>query len=265
MGLLIVTGAGGIGVACARRLGSGSQLVLAEANPDRLAAAMVTLTDEGFDVQGHPLDVSDRGSVIGLVERCREIGPVSTIVHTAGLSPTMAPGRRILEVNLLGTALLIDAIAPLMVEGSVGVFVASMAGHLWPPDAELEARIATSAAGDVIAATGLPDDVDSDTAYAVSKRGVLVRVVAAARTWAKHGARIVSVSPGVVATPMGHQESAAQPVMREMLQQSPIPRLATPTDIAEAIAWLAGPTAGFVTGTDLLVDGGVVAAFQGWS
>jgi NAD(P)-dependent dehydrogenase (short-subunit alcohol dehydrogenase family) len=263
--VVAVTGAGGIGMACARRLGSGSRLVLAETNPEGLDAAVGTLIDEGFDVEGQILDVREPDSVKGLVERCQQAGPVATVIHTAGLSPTMAPGRQILEVNLLGTALLIEAIAPLMVEGSVGVFIASMAGHLWPVDAELESRIATAPATDVLAATGLPDDVDPDTAYAVSKRGCLMRIVAAAKAWGQQGARIVSVSPGMVATPMGHQESAAQPIMREMLQQSAIPRLATPTDIAEAVAWLASPAAGFVTGTDLLVDGGVVAAFRGWS
>ena len=177
----------------------------------------------------------------------------------------MAQGIRILEVNLRATAFLIDEFEKLVEVGTVGVFIASMAGHLWPLDDAREAAMATADPHGVIAATGLSPDVDPGTAYAVSKRGVMVRVVAAARAWGARGARIVSVSPGMIATPMGHQESAAQPLMNEMLEGSPIPRLGTPTDIAEAVAWVAGPSAAFITGTDVLVDGGVVASLRGWA
>ncbi|HEX3841577.1 MAG TPA: SDR family oxidoreductase [Acidimicrobiales bacterium] len=265
MSVVVVTGAGGIGLACARRLGAGHQLVLAEADPTCLDSVVPTLRDEGYDVLGHQIDISDTSSVEGLAKFVADCGPLATIVHTAGLSPTMASGERILAVNLGGTALLIDAFERLVGEGTVGVFIASMAGHLWPADRDREASVATAAAADVVGATGLAKDVDPETAYAVSKRGVMVRVAAAARAWGAKGARIVSVSPGMIATGMGHQESAAQPVMAEMLAASPIPRLGTPAEIAEAVAWLAGPGAAFVTGTDLLIDGGVVATSRGWT
>jgi NAD(P)-dependent dehydrogenase (short-subunit alcohol dehydrogenase family) len=265
MSVVVVTGAGGIGLACARRLGSGHQLVLADADGDRLDSVVSMLHDEGFEAHGYGIDVSDHPSVSGLATFATEHGVLAALVHTAGLSPTMAPGRRILEVNLKGTALLIDAFEPLVEAGTVGVFIASMAGHLWPIDAEVDTAIATAQAVDVVRATGLGDEVDSGTAYAVSKRGVAVRVVAAAPAWGARGGRIVSVSPGIIATPMGHQEYEATPFMEEMKKGGPIPRFGTPTDIAEAVAWLAGPGAGFVTGTDLLVDGGVVASLHGWS
>jgi NAD(P)-dependent dehydrogenase (short-subunit alcohol dehydrogenase family) len=265
MSVVVVTGAGGIGLACARRLGAGHQLVLAEADPTRLEVVVPTLQDEGYEVRGHQTDVSDSASVEGLAKFVADCGPLATVVHTAGLSPTMASGERILEVNLRGTALLIDAFGRLAGEGTVGVFIASMAGHLWPMDADRERSVATTEVTDVIAATGLPADVDPETAYAVSKRGVLLRVVAAARAWGLQGARIVSLSPGMIATGMGHQEGAAQPIMGEMLRGGAVPRLGTPTEIAEAVAWLAGPGAAFVTGTDLLIDGGVVATMRGWA
>jgi NAD(P)-dependent dehydrogenase (short-subunit alcohol dehydrogenase family) len=265
MAVVVVTGSGGIGLACARRLGAGHPLVLAEADGDRLNSAVTTLRDEGFSARGYEMDVSDGSSVSGLADFAAEQGPLGTLVHTAGLSPTMASGKRILEVNLRGTAHLVAAFESLAEPGSVGVFVASMAGHLWPIDDGFDRAVAAARPNDIIGATGLADDVDSSTAYAVSKRGVIVRIVAAAPAWGARGARIVSVSPGMIATPMGHQEYGATPLMEEMKEGSPIPRLGTPTDIAEAVAWLAGSDAGFVTGTDLLVDGGVVASLRGWS
>jgi NAD(P)-dependent dehydrogenase (short-subunit alcohol dehydrogenase family) len=264
MPVVVVTGTGGIGLACARRLGAGRELVLAEADGDRLHSAVTTLRDEGFAAHGYEIDVSDGSSVSGLATFAAERGPLATLVHTAGLSPTMAAGNRILEVNLKGTALLVATFETLAEVGTVGVFVASMAGHLWPIDDQFDQAVAAAHPDDVVSATGLADDVDSSTAYAVSKRGVVVRIVAAAPAWGARGARIVSVSPGMIATPMGHQEYKATPLMEEMKRESPIPRLGTPTDIAEAVAWLAGPDAGFVTGTDLLVDGGVVASLRGW-
>jgi NAD(P)-dependent dehydrogenase (short-subunit alcohol dehydrogenase family) len=265
MPVVVVTGTGGIGLACARRLGAGHQLVLADADGNRLHSVVSTLSDEGFAAHGYEIDVSDAPSVSGLAAFAAEHGPLATLVHTAGLSPTMAPGNRILDVNLKGTALLVAAFEDLAGMGTVGVFVASMAGHLWPIDDQFDRAVGTAHPDDVVGATGVPADIDSSTAYAISKRGVVVRVVAAAPAWGARGARIVSVSPGMIATPMGHQEYEATPVMHEMKERSPVPRLGTPTDIAEAVAWLAGPDAGFVTGTDLLVDGGVVASLRGWS
>jgi NAD(P)-dependent dehydrogenase (short-subunit alcohol dehydrogenase family) len=265
MSVVVVTGAGGMGLACARRLGSGRRLHLAEAEPTELEEAVAALSDEGFDVDGSVVDVTDREAVEALAEAAAAAGPVAALVHTAGLSPTMAAGRRILSVNLGGTALLVDAFEAVATQGTVGVVIASMAGHLWPMDPGAERAIATAPADAAVAATGLADDIDASTAYAVSKRGVIARVVAAAPRWGRRGARIVSVSPGIIATPMGHQERAATPMMDEMLRQSPVSRMGTPTDIAEAVAWLSSPAAGFITGIDLLVDGGVVASMRGWS
>jgi len=261
--VVVVTGAGGIGLACARRLGSGHHLVLADADRGRLESVLPTLRDEGYDVHGHQTDVSDSGSVRDLARLVADHGPLATVVHTAGLSPTMASGQRILAVNLRGTALMIDAFEPLATTGTVGVFIASMAGHLWPPDRDGDRLVAAADPADIVDATGLPAEVDPATAYGVSKRGVMTRVVAAAHAWGLKGARIVSISPGMIATGMGHQESAAQPTMAQMLRDSPVPRLGTPSEIADAVAWLAGPSASFVTGTDLLIDGGVVARMTG--
>ncbi len=262
---VVVTGTGGIGIACARRLGSGRSLVLAESDRDRLDEVLATLRDEGFDAHGLQVDVSDRESVAALARFSSEIGPLEILVHTAGLSPTMGSGQRILSANLLGSALVIDQFGESVVEGSVGVCIASMAGHLLPMAPETEAAIATAPSEGVISATGLDEGVDSSTAYAVSKRGVQLRVVAAASAWGARGGRILSISPGMIATPMGHRESAAQSFMGEMLERSPVPRLGTPAEIADAVAWLAGPDATFLTGTDLLIDGGVVASLRGWS
>jgi NAD(P)-dependent dehydrogenase (short-subunit alcohol dehydrogenase family) len=261
MELIVITGAGGMGIACARRLGVGRRVLLADFDTARLASVAEALTGDGFDVTTQQVDVADAASVTALAARAAALGSLRTLVHTAGLSPTMADAARLYAVDLVGTALLMDAFLPLAGPGTVAVMVASMAGYGANLPPEIVRQLALAPTADLLAAVaGLPTDAAS--AYCVAKRGNQVRVEAAAALWGRQGGRIVSISPGIIATPMGRQEHQEQPRMAQLLAMSPVQRWGTAEDIAAAADWLASPAASFVSGIDLRVDGGVMAALR---
>ncbi|MEV5848436.1 SDR family oxidoreductase [Streptomyces sp. NPDC051985] len=222
---------------------------------------------EGHHVTTRAVDVSDRDSVAALAETAAGMGPVSRLAHTAGLSAAQAPAQAILRVDLHGVALVLDAFPAVMARGGAGVVIASTAGHMAAGlPAAHERALATTPTQDLLALPFLgPDEVvDSGAAYVLAKRANALRVRAAAAAWGERGARINSISPGVISTPMAMEEldgdSGEQ--MRAMVAASAAGRLGTPDDIAAAASFLLGPEAGFVTGTDLLVDGGVIAALS---
>ncbi|MFF5566497.1 SDR family oxidoreductase [Streptomyces sp. NPDC012623] len=263
--VLVVIGAGGMGEAVARRLGQGRTVLLADIGERTLGRAEEALTGEGLTVVPHVVDVTSADSVRGLAEAARAAGEVTQVVHTAGLSPVQASVEAILAVDLLGVALVLDAFAPVVAPGGAGVVIASMAGHLAAPlTPEQEYALATTPSERLLRLPFLAPDVitDAGTAYGVSKRANHVRVMAASTAWGQRGARVNSVSPGVIATAMGRAEldGPAGGTMRSLIGMSGTKRLGTPGDIAAAAAFLLGPEATFVTGTDLVVDGGVVAA-----
>jgi len=243
------------------------RVLLADVTDGALEAAAAPLRDEGHDVTVHRTDVSDRASVDALAEAAGALGPVRSIVHTAGLSPVQAPAPDVIAVDLLGAAHVLDAFGRIVAPGGAGVVIASMAGHLLPPlPAEDEAAIASAAPSGlatlgcvVKAASG-----DSGLAYAFAKQAAAARVRAAAAPWGHLGARINAISPGVIATSMGHAEleGPSGDFMRQMVDSSGSGRLGTPDDIASAVAFLLSDQASFITGVDLLVDGGVVAAVR---
>jgi NAD(P)-dependent dehydrogenase (short-subunit alcohol dehydrogenase family) len=262
--VVVVTGLGGMGAATVRRLGSGSTVLLADFNPTVLNAAAVELQSEGFRVFERVTDVSDVDSVAALVQTATGLGRVEVLVHTAGVSPVQMPVETILRVDLLGTALMLDAFASIIAPGGAGVFIASMAGTLWPHNPDLERRLATTPTKDLLGLPELSAEAvgDPGTAYALAKRANQVRVRAASIAWGRRQARVNTISPGIISTPMGAAELAGPSGdgMRAMVAGSPSGRLGTPQDIAAAIQFLTGPNSTFITGTDLLVDGGVVAS-----
>jgi NAD(P)-dependent dehydrogenase (short-subunit alcohol dehydrogenase family) len=265
--VLVVTGSGGMGVAVARRLGSGRHVLLADVDEGALDTSAAALHAEGLDVTTCTVDVGRADSVADLAATATALGRVGTVVHTAGLSPVQASPAAIVRVDLVGTALMLDVFGRTIASGGSGVFVASMAGAMAVLDPELERRLATTPAADLSGLPELSDEAlgDAAAAYVTAKRANQLRVRAAATTWGLRGARVNSLSPGVIATPMGDAELAGPTgaVMRQMISGSPTGRIGTPHDVAGAVAFLAGHDAGFVTGTDLLVDGGAVAAMFG--
>jgi len=259
---VVIVGVGGMGLACARRIGSGQRLVLADFNPQQLKLAADQLRGEGHDVIEQQVDVADATSMAALAEATAAAGPLRTLVHTAGLSPTMASSQRIYAVDLLGTALVMDAFLPLARAGTCAVMVASIAPCLMPTPQELEPKLALAATSELMSVVAGVFENDPYGAYALSKRGNALRVEAAASAWGAKGARVVSVSPGLILTAMQQQEAKANEQIPALRQATPVDRYGTPEDIAAAVEWLAGPNASFVSGTDLRVDGGVVAAVR---
>jgi NAD(P)-dependent dehydrogenase (short-subunit alcohol dehydrogenase family) len=177
----------------------------------------------------------------------------------------MAPGRRIFEVDIVGPAVLLDAFEPLATEGSAAVVVASMAGHLAPDDAAVHAVLDQPLAPSFLADLGAAGvDVDEPaTAYVYSKRAVHRLVRRRAKAWGERGARLLSLSPGIIDTPMGRRENVAQPVMVDMVAASPLGRMIAADEVAAVVEFLLSPAASAMTGVDVLVDGGTVAQLTG--
>jgi NAD(P)-dependent dehydrogenase (short-subunit alcohol dehydrogenase family) len=206
-------------------------------------------------------DVTSEADVEALVAATGQLGG---LVVTAGLSPSMSGGRRIWEVNLLGMARVLRCFEAALVEGSAAVCFASMAGHLVPASAEVGAVLDEPESPtffDDLAALGIDVD-DPASAYAFSKQGVHRLVRRRAKAWGAKGARLLSLSPGIIDTGMGRLEASNEPAMAHMVEASALGREARPAEVAAVAAFLVSDAASFMTGTDVLVDGGAVAAMQ---
>lgn len=263
---VVITGAGGMGLAMARRIGAGRLVILADYSEAILHSAAKQLEDDGHAVKTHKVDVSDIGPVKQLAADAAKLGRIEAVIHTAGLSPAMAPSKRVFEVDLLGAAIVIDEFADVIAPGGSLVCIASMAGHSVHGQlpAEAEEHLAKAPLESLLSHPMLnPDNATSMKAYALSKRGNQLRVQSAARKYGERGCRINSISPGVIYTPMTRMELDAGETVGEsigwLVKDSAAGRWGTSADIAAAAAFLISSEASFVTGTDLLVDGGSVA------
>ncbi|WP_306209109.1 SDR family oxidoreductase [Actinoplanes sp. RD1] len=257
--IVVVTGAGGMGVAIARRIGSGRTVLLADAFPAPLERATGALLAEGYAAEGVTVDIADASAVTKLAADAASRGRIAAVVHTAGVSAATSTVDRIMSVDLAGTAHVIDAFLPVASPGTALVCIASMAGHAARLSADDERALATAPTGDLLSLPVVASAGDDPiAAYLIAKRGNQVRVQAAAPAWNRRGARINTVSPGVIATAMSQAEaaSASGDHMMAMLDACGIGRTGTPGEIAAAVAFLTGPDAHYITGTDLLVDGG---------
>jgi NAD(P)-dependent dehydrogenase (short-subunit alcohol dehydrogenase family) len=257
----VVVGAGGMGMAVARRIGGSHRLLLADRDAVHLDRQLTALGDEGHDANGLVCDVTDRSSVRELAAQARELGHARSLVHVVGLSPSMADGPTILGVNLLGARSVADELFDAMAPGAAAVFVASVAGHGSVPDERLRAAL-EDPDGDVVGAVSdaLGAPLTPELAYVWSKWAIIEMCRRRAPAWGARGARIVSLSPGMIATPMGAREFEAQPAKRALFELTPLEREGTMLEIADAIEFLVSDRASFITGTDLLVDGGLAAA-----
>lgn len=261
--VVVVVGAGSIGQAIAQRQGSGRTILLASRNPDTLAESARTVEACGHVVETHPVDVAELASVEGLVEKAASMGDVVNVIHTAGLSPVQASAEAVLKVDLYGAAVVLEEFAKVIAPGGAGLVVSSQAGHMFPPlPPEQERALAMTPAKELLDLPFLSADAvpNSAVAYGIAKRANTLRVRAAATTWGDRGARVNSISPGIILTPLAKDEMSGpgSEGYRQMLTESPAGRWGTTDEIAEAAALLLDN--GFITGADLLIDGGVVAA-----
>jgi NAD(P)-dependent dehydrogenase (short-subunit alcohol dehydrogenase family) len=267
--IAIITGAcGGMGRAISRSLGREMRLVLTDIDADTIARESETLQQAGFEVAAAlQCDVSDNAALQRLLQTCLPLGPLGALVHPAGLSPALANAARIITVNLRATAQLLDTFLPLAVPGSAAICIASMAAYLCPADAALEAVLDHPADPELLPklrhlAAALPDgklgdEIEPHLAYAMSKRGVMRICEQRSRDWAQKGARLISISPGMIDTPMGRKEVAQNAKAAALLAITPMQRWGSPADIANAVAFLCSAEAGFITGCDIRIDGGL--------
>jgi NAD(P)-dependent dehydrogenase (short-subunit alcohol dehydrogenase family) len=264
----VATGAGrGMGRACAIRLARTVDVVIGvDLDQEALTSLRQDLGGSTAHIESLALDVSDPADMARLAEAVSGFGSLRAVAHAAGISPTMADWRRVLAVDLVGTARLLEALRPLAVTGTAFVCFASMAATLVvsegsPADAPLDDPLAEEFLALLRESVG-PAIEEPGIAYAWAKRGVQRLVRREAVGLGRVGARICSLSPGMIDTPQGRQEMEQQPVMHTLLEQTPLGRLGTAGELAAVAAFLLSDEASFVTGTDVLVDGGVVAAMQ---
>ncbi|KAF4343851.1 NAD(P)-binding [Fusarium beomiforme] len=241
---LLVLGAGGMGLAIARRLGEGRLVFLTDNSPKVPNFAASSLRSDGHEVQTHVVDVSSNDSVKDLAKIASEAAKLNTVVNTAGISPGMGTARRIFEVDLLRTANVIDA----FLEKAI--------------DSELEKHLATSPREQLLDLYAADLEGSPELAYGISKWGNMVRTQAAVRQGQKKGVRLNTISPGVIMTAMirNELESELGNRIRKMIPETPIPRAGCADEIASLVAFLSGPDAGFINGADFVIDGGATAA-----
>lgn len=275
----IATGAGrGMGHECARLLpGLVDHVILldlAEEAVIKAAAQIAAQAPPGVTVEAFVADVTDADSLGRLATRVAKLGTLRAVAHAAGISPTMADWRRIFEVDLIGTARLAQALRPLATAGTATVNFASMAAVLrqpTPQDAELDKLLADPLQDgflDKVKEASSEDLENPGAAYSLAKRGVKVFTQREAIRLGPLGARVVSVSPGLIDTPQGRQEAQEHPSMAMMLKATPLARMGMSEEVAKVVAFALSDDASFLSGIDLLVDGGVIAAIDaargGW-
>jgi NAD(P)-dependent dehydrogenase (short-subunit alcohol dehydrogenase family) len=253
--VVVVTGAGsGMGRACVDAVRELADVVVAVdlREPDAVGTV------------GVACDVSNREAVAALATRVGELGPLRGLVHAAGISPTMGDARRVLAVDLVGTELVLRAFEPLVGSGSAAVCFSSSAAYAVAPfvDADMEALVADPLAVGFLDRAVEAVGGDSGFAYALAKVGVIRAAARAALRWAPRGGRVSSLAPGLIDTPMGRRELERQPVMRDQLAQTPLGRLGDPGEVASVAAFLLSDAASYVTGIDVLVDGGQLQGSQ---
>jgi NAD(P)-dependent dehydrogenase (short-subunit alcohol dehydrogenase family) len=264
--VIVLIGAGSIGQAIARRVGAGKHILLADLNQVNNEAAAKILSEAGFEVSTTIVDVSSKTSVHALVDTANKIGRIKGLIHAAGISPSQATPIKILKVDLYGTAVVLEEFGNVIAEGGSAVVIASQSGHRLPAlTSEQNKALATTPVDELLALPFLqPDQVtDSLHAYQLSKRGNSLRVMAEAVRWGKRGARVNTISPGIIITPLAKEELAGPrgDGYRKMIQNSAVGRAGTPDEVGNVAALLMGADGAFITGSDFLMDGGVTAAY----
>ena len=264
--VIVVIGPGQIGQAIARRVGVGKHLLLADMRPENANAAAEVLGNAGYEVSVASVDMSSRANVRALIETATSRGEITGLIQAAGVSPSQASPATVLKVDLYGTALVLEEFGNVIARGGAGVVIASQSGHRLPAlTVEQNKALATTPVEELLRLPFLQPDrvIDSLHAYQLAKRGNSLRVMAEAVRWAKRGTRVNTISPGIIMTPLAKDELSGPrgEGYRRMIASSAAGRAGTPDEVANVGALLMGPDGGFITGSDILMDGGVTAAY----
>ena len=277
--VVALVGAGGIGIAIARRVAQGKHLVVTCHNQEMTDRVMESLRKEGFDVSGLVCDLGSREDVLAVIDHCQQFGPITNVICAGGVSPSQAPIAEILRVDLYGSSVLLEEFGKVIAPGGSGVVVSSQSGHrLSDLGQEQNWALAMTPTEELLDLDFLAEEKIGTTlrAYQYAKRCNVLRVQSAACEWGARGARVFSISPGIIMTPLAFDElnGPRGEGYRKMLELMPARRAGTVDEMGALVAFLMGPEAGFITGTDVLCDGGSTAAYwfgdlqylqEGWS
>ena len=264
--VMILTGAGQIGMAIARRMGYGKKIVIGDKKPENAQTIAKIMNDAGFDVEAVEMDLSSRESVKNLIAKAQEYGDISMLVNAAGVSPSQAPIEAILKVDLYGTAVLLEEVSRVIKEGGVGVTISSQSGHRMPAlTPEEDEQLACTPTEELLNLDILQPENIKDTlhAYQMAKRCNEKRVMAESVKWGEKGARINSISPGIIVTPLAIDEfnGPRGDFYKNMFAKCPAGRPGTADEVANVAELLMSDKGAFITGADFLIDGGATASY----
>ncbi|MGN6602742.1 MAG: SDR family oxidoreductase [Ginsengibacter sp.] len=264
--IIVLTGAGQLGMAIARRMGYGKKIFVADWKLENANAIAKTMEEAGFDVVPFKVDISSRQSVLQLIEAAQKEGEIAMFINAAGVSPSQAPIEQILKVDLYGTAVLLEEFGKVIKEGGTGVTISSQSGHRMPAlTPEEDRQLATFPTDELLSLEILKPENIKDTlhAYQMAKRCNVKRVMAEAVKWGERGARINSISPGIIVTPLAFDEinGPRGDFYKNMFAKAPAGRPGTADEVANVAELLLSDKGAFITGSDILIDGGATAAY----
>ncbi len=264
--VLILTGAGQIGMAIARRMGHGKKIVIGDKKQENAEAITKIMNEAGFDAVCVQMDLSSRESIKALIAKAQTYGDIKMLVNAAGVSPSQAPIEAILKVDLYGTAVLLEEVGKVIAEGGVGVTISSQSGHRMPAlTPEEDEQLATTPTEELLSLDILQPSNIRDTlhAYQLAKRCNVKRVMAEAVKWGQRGARVNSISPGIIVTPLALDEfnGPRGDFYKNMFAKCPAGRPGTADEVANVAELLMSDKGAFITGSDFLADGGATAAY----
>ena len=263
--VVVLVGSGSIGQAIARRVGAGRHVVLADLRLEAAESAAKLLEDAGFETSAVAADLSSRDSLLALIDHARSFGPIANVINAAGVSPSQAPVETILKVDLYGTSVLLEEFGKAIAEGGSGVVISSQSGHRLPalPE-EQNAALATAPTEELLAQPFLASITDTLKAYQYSKRCNVLRVMGEAPKWARRGATINSISPGIIITPLANDELRGPrgDGYRRMIAGMPARRAGTPDEVGDLAEFLMSSRGRWITGADFLIDGGCTASYH---
>ena len=264
--VIALLGAGSMGTAIARRIAAGKTILLGDISEKNLERAANDLRTSGYGVETMKVNALDKASVEAFAEKAASLGPVKYFIDTAGASPNQTSPEHILQLDMVGTGYAVDAFGRVMAPGGAGLIISSQTGYMYPIPNETELEILKTPTEGLMDLPIIQEVAtqNSGLAYMIAKRvNHLQAQKAAATAWKARRARINTISPGIIVTPLAYDEfAAAGEGYQEMIDASAAERTGTSDEIAEAGAFLLGEHAGFITGTDLLIDGGVIASIR---